>query len=156
MSDRSGEQTAIMTTANHYLVVVKVRGRLAVSKRTSFPSNSNYQLVQNLLSSRPLSENVKIRIHKTIILPAFCTGVEHRLGVFENKVLRSIFGPKSNKVRGGWRKLYDEELHNLHSLPNIIRMIKSKEDAMLGGFLVSMACLFLRLQMEETPSSFGG
>jgi hypothetical protein len=46
--------------------------------------------------------------------------------VFENRVLRRIFGPKRDEVTGGWRKLHDEELHNLYSSPNIIIMIKSR------------------------------
>jgi hypothetical protein len=50
----------------------------------------------------------------------------HRLRMFENRVLRRIFGPKRDAVTGGWRKLHNEELHNLHSSPNIIRMIKSR------------------------------
>jgi hypothetical protein len=49
---------------------------------------------------------------------------EHRLGVFENRVLRRIFGPKRDELTGGSRKLHNEELHNLYSSPNIIRMIK--------------------------------
>jgi hypothetical protein len=50
---------------------------------------------------------------------------EHRLRVFEIRVLR-IFGPKRDEVTGDWRKLHNEELHNLYSSPNIIRMIKSR------------------------------
>jgi hypothetical protein len=46
--------------------------------------------------------------------------------VFENRVLRRIFGPKRDGVTGGWRKLYNEELHNLYSSPSIIRIIKSR------------------------------
>jgi hypothetical protein len=46
--------------------------------------------------------------------------------VFENRVLRRIFGPKRDEVMRGWRKLHNEELHNLYSLPSIIRMIKSR------------------------------
>jgi transcription termination factor 2 len=46
--------------------------------------------------------------------------------VFENRVLRRIFGPKRDEVTGDWRKLHNEELHNLYSSPNIIRMIKSR------------------------------
>jgi hypothetical protein len=46
--------------------------------------------------------------------------------VFENRVLRRIFGPKRNEVTGGWRKLHNEELHNLYSSPSIIRMIKTR------------------------------
>jgi hypothetical protein len=45
--------------------------------------------------------------------------------VYENRVLRRIFGPKRNETRGGWRKLHNEELRKLYSLPSIIRMIKS-------------------------------
>jgi hypothetical protein len=46
--------------------------------------------------------------------------------VFENRVLRRIFGPKRDEVTGGWRKLHNEELHNLYSSPSIIRMVKSR------------------------------
>jgi hypothetical protein len=46
--------------------------------------------------------------------------------VFENRVLRRIFGPKRDEVTGGWRKLHNEELHNFYSSPNTIRMAKSK------------------------------
>jgi hypothetical protein len=46
--------------------------------------------------------------------------------VFENRVLRRIFGPKRDEVTGGWRKLHNEELHNLYSSPSIIRMTKSR------------------------------
>jgi hypothetical protein len=51
---------------------------------------------------------------------------EHRLRVFENRVLRRIFGPRRDQVAGDWRKLHDEEPHNSYSSPNIIRMIKSR------------------------------
>jgi hypothetical protein len=47
--------------------------------------------------------------------------------VFENRVLRRIFGPKRDEVTGEWRKFHDEELHNLYSSPNIIRQIKSRQ-----------------------------
>jgi hypothetical protein len=50
---------------------------------------------------------------------------EHRLRISENRVLRGRFGPKRDKTMGNWRKLYNEELHNLYSSPNIIRKIKS-------------------------------
>jgi hypothetical protein len=51
---------------------------------------------------------------------------EHRLRVFENRVLRGIFGWKTDEMRGGWRKLQNRELHKLYSSPSIIRMIKSR------------------------------
>jgi hypothetical protein len=49
---------------------------------------------------------------------------EHRLRVLENRVLRRICGPKRDEVTGGWRKLHSEEVHNLYSSPNIIRVTK--------------------------------
>jgi hypothetical protein len=51
---------------------------------------------------------------------------EHRLRVFENRVLRRIFELKRDYVTGGWRKLLNEELHNMFPLPNITKMIKSR------------------------------
>jgi hypothetical protein len=53
--------------------------------------------------------------------------------VFENRVLRRIFGPKRNGVTGGWRKLHNEELHNLYSSPSIIRVIKSRRMTLAGN-----------------------
>jgi hypothetical protein len=85
------------------------------------PSSSNE--IQRLIT--------KIGIHKTIILPVVLYGCEtwcltlrekRRLRVFENRVLRRIFGPKRDEVTGDWRKLHNEELHNLYSSPSIIRM----------------------------------
>jgi hypothetical protein len=96
---------------------------------------TQYEAVQNLLSSRLLSKNVNIRIYKTIILPVVLYGCEiwsltlrqqHRLRVFENRVLRRIFGLRRDEVTGEWRKLHNEELRDLYSSPSIIRMIKSK------------------------------
>jgi hypothetical protein len=52
--------------------------------------------------------------------------------VFENRVLRRIFGPKRDGVTGGWRKLYNEELHNLYSSPSIIRIIKLRKMRWVG------------------------
>jgi hypothetical protein len=97
--------------------------------------NACYHSVQSLLSSRLLSRNVKVKIHKTIILLVVLYGCEtwslklreeHRLRVFENRVLRRIFGPKKDEVTGEWRKLHNEELHNLYSSPDIIRQVKSR------------------------------
>jgi hypothetical protein len=82
-----------------------------------------------------LSGNVKVKIYKTIIVPVVLCGCEtwsvtlreeHRLRVFENRVLRGMFGPKGDEVTGEWRKLHSGELHNLYSSPDIIRQIKSR------------------------------
>jgi hypothetical protein len=82
-----------------------------------------------------LSKKTKIRVYRTIILPVVLYGCEtwsltlreeQRLRMFENKVLRSIFGPKRDEVTGDWRRLYNEELNDLYSSPNIIRVIKSR------------------------------
>ncbi|KAJ4426630.1 hypothetical protein ANN_26428 [Periplaneta americana] len=97
--------------------------------------NACYYSVEKLLSSSLLSKNLKVRIYKTVILPVVLYGCEtwtltlreeHRLRVFENKVLRKIFGAKRDEVTGEWRKLHNTELHALYSSPDIIRNIKSR------------------------------
>jgi hypothetical protein len=91
----------------------------------------------NLLSSTLLSKNTKIKIYRTIILHVVLYGCEtwsltlreeHRLRVFENRVLRRIFGPKRDEVTGEWRRLHNEELNDLYSSPHsiIIWVIKSR------------------------------
>jgi hypothetical protein len=79
-------------------------------------------------------KNLNIKIYKTLILPLMLYGCEtwaltlreeHRLRVFENRVLRRIFGPKREED-GSCRKLHNDELHNLYSSPNIVRVIKSR------------------------------
>jgi hypothetical protein len=57
---------------------------------------------------------------------------EHKLRAFENRVLRSIFGSKRDGVMGGWRKLHNEDLHNLYSSPSIIRIIKLRRMTWAG------------------------
>jgi hypothetical protein len=89
--------------------------------------------VQNLLSSRLLSKNLKIRIYRTIILPvlygcetwSLTLREERRLRVFENEVLSRIFRPKRDVVTGEWKKQLNEDLNGLYSTPNIVRVIKS-------------------------------
>jgi hypothetical protein len=79
-------------------------------------------------------KNLKIKIYKTVILPVVLYGCEtwsptlgeeHKLRVFENTVLRRIYGPKREED-GSWRKLHNDELHNLYSSPNVVRVIKSR------------------------------
>ncbi|KAJ4444133.1 hypothetical protein ANN_05922 [Periplaneta americana] len=97
--------------------------------------NACYYSVEKLLSSSLLSKNLKVRIYKTVILPVVLYGCEtwtltlteeQRLRVFENKVLRKIFGAKRDEVTGEWRKLHSTELHAFYSSPGIIRNIKSR------------------------------
>jgi hypothetical protein len=57
---------------------------------------------------------------------------ERKLRVFENRVLRRIFGPKRDEVTGGFKKLHNEELHDLYSSPNIVRVIKSRRIRWMG------------------------
>jgi hypothetical protein len=111
------------TLTNPNLIQEEIKRRLS-------SGNACYHSVQNLLSS--LLENVKMRIFETLILPVVLYGCEtwsltlreeHRLSVFENRVLRRIFGPKRVEVMGEWRKLHNEELRDLCCLPSKIEII---------------------------------
>ena len=91
--------------------------------------------MQNLLSSRLLSKNLKIKIYRNIIFPVVLYGCEtwsltlreeRKLRVFQNTVLRRIFGPRRDEVTGEWRRLHNEELNDLQSSLNIVRVIKSR------------------------------
>jgi len=82
-----------------------------------------------------LSKNLKIKIYRTIILIVVLYGCEtwslilreqRKLRVFENMVLRRIFGPRSDEVTGELRRLHNEELNDLYCSPNIVRVIKSR------------------------------
>ena len=80
-----------------------------------------------------LSKNLKIKIYRIIILPIVLYGCEtwsltlreeRKLRVFENMVLRKIFGPRKDEVTGEWRRSDNEELNDLYCSPNIVRVIK--------------------------------
>jgi len=82
-----------------------------------------------------LSKNSKIKIYRTIILPVVLYGCEtwsltlreeREMRVYENMVLRRIFGPRRDEVTEEWRRMHNEELNDLYSSPNIVRVIKSK------------------------------
>jgi len=100
-----------------------------------------YHSVQNVLSSSLLSRNLKIKIHRTIIFPVVLYGCEtwsptlreeRRLRVFKNRVLRKIFGSKSDEATREWTTLHNKELHDLYSSPNIFRVIKSRRMKWVG------------------------
>jgi hypothetical protein len=102
-------------------------------KSTMKAWNACYHSVQNPLSSSLLFKNLKIEIYRIIILPVVVYGSatwlltlreECRMKVFENRVLRRIFGPKRDKVTREWKELHNEELYELYSSPNIVQMIK--------------------------------
>jgi hypothetical protein len=96
--------------------------------------------VQNLLSSRLISKNLKIKIYKSVILPFVLYGCEtwsltlreeHRLRVFENRMLKRIFGPKREED-GSCRKVHNDEHHSLYSSMNIVRVNKSRRTRWAG------------------------
>jgi len=126
--DRSEDFTYLGTTLiNQNSVQEEIKSRLKVG-------NACYHSVQNLVSCSLPNKNLKIKIYRTIILPIVLYGCEtwslilreeRRLRVFENRVLRRAFRPKRDEVTGEWRKLHNE-LSDLYSLPNIVRVIKSR------------------------------
>jgi hypothetical protein len=132
--------TAFRTAAKfiHYGTTVMNQNYIHEEVKSTWNSgNACYRSVQTLSSSR----NVSIKIHKTIILPVVLYGCEtssltlreeHRLMVCGNRVLRRIFRPKREEVAGGWRRLHNEELHNLYASKNIIRAIKSRRMRQVG------------------------
>ena len=117
-----------MTLTNQNSIQEEIKCRLKLG-------NACYYSLQNLLFSSLLSKTPDIKIYRTIILPIFLNGCEtwsltlreeRRVRVFENRVLRRVFGPKRDEVTGEWRKLHNEELRDLYSLPNIVRVVKSR------------------------------
>jgi len=116
------------TLTNQNSIQEEIKNRLKLG-------NACYYSMQNLLSSRLLSKKLKIKIYRTIILPVVLYGCEtwsltlreeRRLRVSENRVLRRVFGPKRDEVTGEWRKVHNEELRDLYSLSNIVRVLKSR------------------------------
>jgi len=116
------------TLTNQNSIQEEIKSRLK-------PGNACYHSVRNLLSSSMLSKNLKIEIYKTIILPVVLYGCEtwsltfreeSRLRVFENRMQRRIFGPRRDEVTREWRTLHKEELNDLCSSPNNVRVIKSR------------------------------
>jgi hypothetical protein len=104
-------------------------------KRKLKSGKACYNSVQNVLFSSLLSKSPKIKIYRNIILPVILYGCEtwslklrekRRLSVFENRVLRRIFGSKRDEVTGEWRKHHKKELNDLYSSHNILRVIKSR------------------------------
>jgi len=115
------------TSTNQSSIPEEIKSRLR-------SGNACYHSVQNLLSSRLLSKNLNIKIHRTIILPVVLYGCEtwsltlreeRKLRVFESMVLRRIFGTRRDEVTGEWRRLHNEELNDLYPSPIIVRVIKS-------------------------------
>jgi hypothetical protein len=95
--------------------------------------NACYRRVQNLLSSDLLPKNLSIKIYRTIVLPIVLYGCEtwsltlreeHRLRIFQNRILRKMFELKRNEITRDWRELHNEDLHSLYSLPSKIRLLK--------------------------------
>jgi hypothetical protein len=114
-----------MTLTNQNHIHKGIRSKLTLG-------NACYHRVQNLFSSPLLSKYVKIKIYKTIILAivfyeyktwSLELREDQRLRVFENSGLRKISGPKRKEIIGSRRKLHNQELHNLYSYLNIIRII---------------------------------
>ena len=94
-----------------------------------------YLSVQKPFYSNLIHKNIKIRTYRNIILHvvfygceiwSFTLKKERRVKVFENRVLRRIFGPKRDEITGERRKLHNEELYDLYCLQNIVRVIKSR------------------------------
>jgi len=103
------------TLTNQNAIQEEIKSRLRSGKAC-------YYSVQNLLSSRLLSKNLKTKIFRTIILPVVSYGCEtwsltlreeRRLRVFNNRVLRRIFGPRRDEVTGDWRRLHNKELNDV-------------------------------------------
>ena len=114
-----------ITITNENTIHEEIKGRLE-------SENACCYSVQKVFSSSLLSRNINIKIYRTVSLPVVLCGCETwsltlseecGLRVFENRVLRKVFGSKKDEVRGKWRRLCNEELYALYSSPDIIRVI---------------------------------
>ena len=130
------------TLTNQNSIQEEIKSRLK-SENACYHSlqNACYHSLQNLLSSSWLPKILKIKMYRAMILPAVLRGCEtwslilrkeRRLRVFENRVLRRIFGPKRDDETGEWREPHNEELNDLFSSSNIIRVIKSRRIGWAG------------------------
>jgi hypothetical protein len=122
-----------MTATSQNLIQEEIKRRLN-------SDNAGYHSVRNVVFSSAVKK-IKIRLHRTIILPVVLYGCEtwsltlreeHRMRVFENSMLRRIFGSKKEKVMRRWRKLHEEELHDLYSSSSVIRKIESMRMIWVG------------------------
>ena len=120
------------TLTNQNSIVEEIKSRLR-------SGNACYHSVQNLLSFMLQFKNLKFKIYTTIILPVVSYGCEswsltlreeRKLREFENMVLRRIFGPRKDEVTEEWRRLHNEELNDLYSSSNIVRVIEIKKNEM--------------------------
>jgi hypothetical protein len=150
------------TATNQNFIEEEIRSRLN-------SVNACYHAVHYVLSSGLLCNNVMIKLYKLPLWQfslRFWNLVSHikggnRLTVFGNRVLRRIFVPKRDEVKGGMRKLYNEELHNLYSSWNIIKMIKSRimtwtgHVACIGKCVQDFSCKTCREHSSEDPDLYG-
>ena len=122
------------TLTNQNSIPEEIKSRLRLE-------NACYHSVQKRLSSRLVYKNLKIKLYRTIILPIVLCGCEtwlltlrkeRKLRVFENMVLRRIFGPRRDELTGEWRRLHNEELNDLYTSLNIVGVTKSRRMSWAG------------------------
>ena len=141
---RAGHITKSLTLSSHLYIALKgpcsVVGRsgtVCIYQRITLCARNRDLAYCRLSEERgTVRKNFSVTLHRTIILPVVLYGCEtwqltlreeHRLRLFENRVLSRIFRPKREDLTGDWRKLHNEEHNDLYSSPNIVRVIKQKE-----------------------------